>query len=489
MCSSCNYTCLTCSSIESNCTSCDGTRNLTSNTCPCSTGYFDVGNSTRTCSSCDATCLTCEGKSTRCTSCDSTNNFRVLIASTGKCLCKSGYQDTGSAQCAVSSLTCSSPCLTCQTTSTTCTSCSSTSNPEDRVLSNSKCVCPTDYTSVSSTSVCYVVCGNGLMPANTTKQCDDGNTLDGDGCSSACSIESGFTCTNSSTCISNSGYNVISQTLTKSDSSNQITVVIRMTPVPPSSTVPTLSNLQDYLSLQSYSLNRETMTVNMNLERAVDSSQVLNIRMPLISTSAGIPMIDSNNLELVPYSKTYYDIYNVETAFIWVYIAVLWAGAIYRVITEPKLISQVTELFFYSSLAWIGVVGQRISSAPLIPIVNLKNIFGYNVRISDNNSLFAVFNIGFAYCLIPLLMYLILLLVGKKCPGSVTSRTKRFVLYDLTLSWLMVNGFLIMYGFSLVITGGLGFNGVTGAGLVIVLVYLVLMGIAGYRSFFRGASL
>jgi cysteine-rich repeat protein len=36
-------------------------------------------------------------------------------------------------------------------------------------------------------------CGNGIL--NPGEQCDDGNTFDGDGCSSQCTIESCFTCT------------------------------------------------------------------------------------------------------------------------------------------------------------------------------------------------------------------------------------------------------------------------------------------------------
>jgi cysteine-rich repeat protein/YD repeat-containing protein len=37
------------------------------------------------------------------------------------------------------------------------------------------------------------VCGNGLLEAG--EACDDGNTVDGDGCSSACVVETGFVCT------------------------------------------------------------------------------------------------------------------------------------------------------------------------------------------------------------------------------------------------------------------------------------------------------
>ena len=36
------------------------------------------------------------------------------------------------------------------------------------------------------------VCGNGVLTSN--KQCDDGNTTNGDGCSSSCQLETGWTC-------------------------------------------------------------------------------------------------------------------------------------------------------------------------------------------------------------------------------------------------------------------------------------------------------
>ena len=40
------------------------------------------------------------------------------------------------------------------------------------------------------------VCGDGVIEG--TEQCDDGNTVNGDGCSSTCQVESGFTCNGAS---------------------------------------------------------------------------------------------------------------------------------------------------------------------------------------------------------------------------------------------------------------------------------------------------
>ncbi|MEM9187763.1 MAG: DUF4215 domain-containing protein [Myxococcota bacterium] len=48
-------------------------------------------------------------------------------------------------------------------------------------------------------SSCEVACGNGIVegadPAGVVEACDDGNTLNGDGCSATCRIERGFECT------------------------------------------------------------------------------------------------------------------------------------------------------------------------------------------------------------------------------------------------------------------------------------------------------
>lgn len=64
--------------------------------------------------------------------------------------------------------------------------------------------------------------------------------------------------------------------------------------------------------------------------------------MSLINATTALPLVDSNNAELIPYDETYYTIYDVEEGLIWVYIALLWILSIYRLITDPKLISQVT---------------------------------------------------------------------------------------------------------------------------------------------------
>jgi len=48
---------------------------------------------------------------------------------------------------------------------------------------------------VASTQQCSSICGDAIT-ALGMETCDDGNTFNGDGCSSICSLEPFFNCTN-----------------------------------------------------------------------------------------------------------------------------------------------------------------------------------------------------------------------------------------------------------------------------------------------------
>ena len=111
-------------------------------------------------------------------------------------------------------------------------------------------------------------------------------------------------------------------------------------------------------------------------------------------------------------------------------------------------------------------------------------MYGYNITLSDN-SLFSVFNISFVYLFLPIILFSLFLCISKTKPGLIASRTKNFILYDISYAWLMVNGFLITFGISKSISEQTGFTGVTAAGIVVEVIYLVVMSIISYRSFFR----
>ena len=73
---------------------------------------------------------------------------------------------------------------------------------------SSTCRVEPGWSCTGSPSVCTPTCGNGVVDAG--EECDDGGTVSGDGCSSACTVESGYTCTGSpSVCTRDCGNGVV----------------------------------------------------------------------------------------------------------------------------------------------------------------------------------------------------------------------------------------------------------------------------------------
>lgn len=100
--------------------------------------------------------------------------LRNLVNSS--CDCQDGFFDNGTVLCA----NCDSTCLTCSDgTASGCLSCNATLN---RILVGSTCVLGAS------------ICGDGLLGIG--EECDDGNTVNSDGCSSACLVEPNHNCTN-----------------------------------------------------------------------------------------------------------------------------------------------------------------------------------------------------------------------------------------------------------------------------------------------------
>ena len=175
----------TCDDCPTGCVECSSSSVCTS----CLTNGYYYDHSTTSCGPCDSSCLQCNGAlDTNCISCDST---RVFQASTGSCLsltCTSTqYIDTTTATCEP----CDASCATC--TGPTAYNCAT---------------CPTDYVLLTDNSCLEATTQNGFLNANGTiaekcgsgyrktaqKECDDGNTVSGDGCSSDCTIETNWTC-------------------------------------------------------------------------------------------------------------------------------------------------------------------------------------------------------------------------------------------------------------------------------------------------------
>jgi proprotein convertase subtilisin/kexin type 5 len=139
-CDACHYSCLTCNSAASTaCLTCNTTRDnrafqASTSTCPCISGYFDSG--TTICSSCNYTCATCTS-SLACTSCNSTLG---RIFNNTNCICSPGlYDNRLQQQCQ----TCMYSCSTCKDANS-CITCPSTRYLAN-TTSNNQCVCLNGY--------------------------------------------------------------------------------------------------------------------------------------------------------------------------------------------------------------------------------------------------------------------------------------------------------------------------------------------------------
>jgi len=99
-------------------------------------------------------------------------------------VCPDGfYADTMITKC----VKCPDTCATCLS-ATKCLTCK-----DGYIVSNGLCVvCEEKKGYYTKGKVCDEICGDGLNLG--MHECDDGNTIDGDGCSSRCTIEDGFKC-------------------------------------------------------------------------------------------------------------------------------------------------------------------------------------------------------------------------------------------------------------------------------------------------------
>ena len=161
------------------------------NTCSaCNNAFFLQGTS---CPACDPSCATCSGTSTNCLSCPP---GKVLQGSSclSACLPKF-YPNAG---------VCSSCHLTCATCTlgnlaTQCDNCISGHFLYLGICQN--CADTSNPYFISINGQCWDKCGTGkrftpqaLPGLGGYNACDDGNLVNGDGCSSDCRIESNFRC-------------------------------------------------------------------------------------------------------------------------------------------------------------------------------------------------------------------------------------------------------------------------------------------------------
>jgi len=224
LCEDCDPPCKSCMSLPNFCISCESPRILSGSSClefcpdkyhqvgticcpnecssctdsstctSCNPGYFING---ITCLQCDLSCTTCEETSTKCLTCGIASFFEG-----NKCLpkCSDGFYplDGACLPCDASCATCTGPltidCLTCVKAHILwegiCQDCTNPSNKYFSAIDN----------------VCWDKCGSGnrfstleLKGLGGYNACDDGNLVNGDGCSADCRIEKNFRCEGGST--------------------------------------------------------------------------------------------------------------------------------------------------------------------------------------------------------------------------------------------------------------------------------------------------
>lgn len=165
-CSSVIPGCLVCSSI-SVCTSCNATAHFSLGVgiCKCFNGYYLSGGA---CVPCDYKCKTCLTTSTNCVTCPPLS-FRTLTAAT--CPCNSGYADAGIAVCQTCSTTLIG-CTACLSTAV-CTTCNAASNFQ---LVGGACICISHYfLQAGVCQPCTSPCDSCLGTSTTCTACPAGS--------------------------------------------------------------------------------------------------------------------------------------------------------------------------------------------------------------------------------------------------------------------------------------------------------------------------
>jgi hypothetical protein len=134
-------------------------RSLSSSSCLCSNGYYDVLNQV-ICLTCSVRCVTCQGSNDNCTQC-SAAHFRAV---TPNCSCITGYYDNSSAVCAA----CNYRCLTC-TMSEACSTCNSNISKREINPISKLCDCIARFYDVG-VNIC-VACNYACQTCNAAAAC------------------------------------------------------------------------------------------------------------------------------------------------------------------------------------------------------------------------------------------------------------------------------------------------------------------------------
>ena len=206
--------CVKCSGYEASdvCLQCIDGATVQSGECVCPTGQLALNNTcvesceqgfypdyvAGICKSCSLGCLECDA--VKCGKCK-----EEFLLEDGKCSCGGGFYVSPALTCEK----CDSICQECSIVPSNCTACFT---PSGYYLNDNKCLScqltpgysgglgvnilrqPEESLSHYINQVCHEICGDGILQGQLA--CDDGNLVNGDGCSSECIVETSWTCVN-----------------------------------------------------------------------------------------------------------------------------------------------------------------------------------------------------------------------------------------------------------------------------------------------------
>jgi cysteine-rich repeat protein len=149
------------------------------------------------------------------------------------------------------------------------------------------CTVESGWSCSGTTSICtpIAVCGNGIVESG--EACDDGNMSNGDGCNNTCTVQSGWSCTGSPSVCSN--------TLSVGEVSNQGVFNINVAPNP----VTDKLHIQFFLSNKS---NAEIVILDVSGKK-------------VFQTKNNNLIVGSNDLEIVLKDKLFPGIYLLKMKF------------------------------------------------------------------------------------------------------------------------------------------------------------------------------
>ena len=189
------YGCDQCASMDE-CAVCESSFTFYLGTCFCQKGtYLDLD--VDICIDCSPFCKYCTGPTAfECTSCIHDQN-RVLVGTT--CVCDEyNYQEPETGETCVK-------------------------------INNNKC--DRGYIKIELTGECVEICGDGVL---LVRECDDGNIVNGDGCSDQCKVEPHYVCSNDvsqiSVCKLNTTTEIESVDVQKIPGENKLAFTIDITP-------------------------------------------------------------------------------------------------------------------------------------------------------------------------------------------------------------------------------------------------------------------